>query len=182
MSLKWTFVVAAAFVSPAWACFPTPGAQPTHEISIVDLSFDRTDPTVVLKSGKFAIHVAAEDLLAMFSLPYMDVAAPNDLADALRSKLPLTEDLTVLEFQKAAYTDAAKQRMEFRDFVIQSNTKLNHAFAKLLEQGTAYVVEAGSGQALTNVKLDKFKEICHGGRVFTDAEGREVLRILDSIS
>jgi hypothetical protein len=181
MPLKWIFVVAAAaFLSPAWACFPSLDARPTHEISIVDLSLDRTRPTVVFESEGFAIHVSADDLLPILAKEYMAVATPNDLSNALRAKMPLAEDLTTLDLLKAAFTDAAKERMDFRGFVIQS--KMNYAFADLLERGAAYVVKTGSGEALGNVKLDKFKEVCHGGRLFTDADGREVLRVVDWIS
>lgn len=72
--------------------------------------------------------------------------------------------------------------MEFRGFVIQSDVKLRHAFAYLLEKGAASVVERASGNVLANVKLDKFKQICHSGRLFMDADGQEVLRIVDAIS
>jgi hypothetical protein len=182
-ALKWIFVaIATMFVSSAWACFPAPDAKPVHEVSIVDLSLDRRRATVVFESEAFAIHVAAEALLAILSKPNMDVATPNDLANALRSKMPLAKELTTTDLLHAAFSDAAKQRMPFDGFVIQSNVKLRHAFAGLLQQGAAHVVDTSSGEALANVKLDKFKEICHGGRRFTNARDQEILRIVDWIS
>lgn len=182
-ALKWMFVAAAALVvSSAWACFDPPDTQPTHVISIVDLSLDRPGPTVVLQTEGFAIHVSVEDLLPLLARSYMSVAKQNDLVDALRAKLPLTEDLTTLDLAKAAYSDVAKARMPFNAFLVQSNVKFDHAFANLLQKGAAHVVETRSGEVLANVQLDSFKEICHSGRLFTDAHGQQVLRIVDSIS
>lgn len=179
--------LAAMFVAPAWACFPPPDFKPTHEISLIELSQDPSAPAVVFMSEGFAVHVTADDLLAELAKEYMAVRTPNDLSNALRSRMPLVENLQVPDLIAAVFPapvpGAAEEiQSNHRGSVMQAGHKFRYAFANALKKGRAVVIEPTTQSALPRIKLDTFKEICSGGRLFMTADGTHILQIVDWIS
>ncbi len=176
-----------AFAVPALACFPPPDFKPTNEISIVDLPQQVVGISVVFESEGYALRVAADDLLPELSKSHMSAATPNDLENALRSKMALGADLDTHDLIAALTSDPGATaseavRSKHSGTVIQANGKLRYAFANLLEQGKAFVTELAVGTPLARLKLDRFTQICHRGRSFTTLEGKQILHMVDSIS
>lgn len=175
---RWamTFSI-AAFALPAWACFPSPGAKPTHELSVVDLPRSAIGIGVVLESEGYAVRVLADDLLSWISKDQASIASPNDLANAVRSKMALGEDFGTRDLP-ALSSDPETQRWAAKQAIL----KFRYAYASLLEQGKASVTELSSNRELPQVHLDRYNDICTRGRSFKTPDGKLVLHVVDAIS
>ncbi|WP_129647419.1 hypothetical protein [Peristeroidobacter agariperforans] len=175
--LRWMAIFSiTAFALPAWACFPSPGARPTHEISVVDLPRKAIGVGVVLESKGYAVRVLATDLLPLLSQE--SIVAPRDLTKAVRAKMALGEDFDTRDLINALTSDPEKQRW----VAMRTNDRLRYAYAKLLQEGKASVTDPASNIELTQVKLDRFTDICSSGRTFTTLDREVVLHVMDAIS
>ncbi|GFE79315.1 hypothetical protein GCM10011487_13150 [Steroidobacter agaridevorans] len=176
--LRWaTLFGIAAFALPAWACFPAPGAKPTHAISVVELPRAAIGIGVVLQSEGYAVRVLANDLASLLSKEQVSIASPNDLSKAVRSKMALGEDFDTRHLP-ALSSDPETQRWAAKQAIL----KLRYAFASLLEQGKASVTDLSSHRDLSQIKLDRYTDICSRGRSFKTPDGKVVLHVVDAIS
>lgn len=187
MPARWTAVLClCAFAFPAWACFPSPDAKPKHEISVLDLPQQLPGIVVAFESEGFALKADASDLLAELSQAHRSVASPNDLANALRSKMSLGQEIGADELVAVLISNAKGApddgRSDPRWIAAQANASFRFAFAKLLEESKVSVTEISSQRVLPQIELDRFSEICHGGRVFMSPDKKIILRVMDWIS
>jgi hypothetical protein len=187
--VRWTAVLClGAFAVPALACFPAPDAKPKHEISVLDLT--EPMPGVVLVAFElegYLLRAAAKDLLPELSQDHMAVVSPKDLANALRSKMALGQDINAQELADVLTTDARTSGVDatganLTRIDLHTKDKLRYAFAKLLQERKASVTEISSERVVPQIKLDHFREICHGGRKFTTPEDKLILYVRDWIS
>lgn len=176
--LRWAIIFSiAAFALPAWACFPSPGAKPTHEISVVELPRSTIGIGVVLESEGHAVRVLADDLLSWLSKEQVSLVSPNDVANAVRSKMALGEDFGTKDLNTWS-ADPETQRWAAKQAILY----FRYAYASLLEQGKASVTERSSKRELSQVKLDRYTDICSRGRSFKTPDGKLVLHVVDAIS
>lgn len=186
--MRWAAVFCVtSFVPTAWACFPAPDARPKHEISVVDLPQQLAGVLVTFESEAYALRAPASALLAEVSQPHMSVASPNDLPNALRSKMSLGQDFDARELIDVMISDAEASapqdaRADQRYISMHATGKLRFAFAKLLQEGKVSVTEISSDRPLLQLKLDRFTEICSGGRRFTSLQDKPILHVTDWIS
>lgn len=187
--VRWTAALCVSVFAPlAWACFPAPDAKPKHEISVLDLP--EPMPGVVLvtfESEGYSLRAAASDLLPVLSQSHMAAVSPNDLANALRSKMVLGQDIDAEELANVLITDARTSGADATGanlswIHMRARNKLSYAFAKLLQESKVSVTEIASKRALPQIKLDRFREICHGGRRFMSPEDDVILYVQDWIS
>lgn len=185
--VRWAAIFAlAAFALPAWACFPVLGAKPQHEISILELPQQLPGMLVAFASEGYVLQAEASDLLTALS-DMGGVASPNDLANALRSKMAFGQNIDAQELVAVLISNAAASATRggrsdppWLDRV--ANKELRYAFAKLLQESKVSVTELSSRHVLPRIKLDRFSEICHGGRVFTSLDQQVILHVNDWIS
>ena len=186
--MRWAAIFCVvAFTLPAWACFPAPDAKPKHEISVVELPRRLLGVVVTFESEGYALRASANDLLTVLSQPHMSVASPNDLPNALRAKMSLGQDFDARELIDVMISNADESatqdaRSDQRYIAMHGIDKLRYAFASVLQEGKASVTEVSSEHLLSRLKLDRFSEICHGGRVFMSPDDKVVLRVNDWIS
>jgi hypothetical protein len=180
--VRWVAALSVYAVAvPVWGCFPTPDAKPRHEISLIDLPLEVPRIAVVYESEGYRLRAPADDLLSELSRSTMAVLSPNDLANALRSKMTLGRDIDARELVVvlSATQDGAREQ---HPTTMQANEKLRLALATLLQEGKTSVTEISSHRALSQLKLDRFSEICHGGRLFMTSEEQRILRVVDWVS
>ena len=178
----------AAFALPAWACFPAPDAKPKHEISVLDLPSQPVSGTVLVafESEGYSLRAVASDLLPELSQDHMGVVSPRDLANALRSKMALGQDIDAQELTDVLITDARSggdaTGANLSWIHLHAKDRLRYAFAKLLQESKVSVTEISSEHVVPQIKLDRFSEICHGGRRFTSLDDKVILYVQDWIS
>ena len=188
--VRWTAVLClGAFALPAWACFPAADAKPKHEISVLELP-EQPMPGVVLvafESEGYSLRAAASDLLPELSEDHMSVVSPQDLANALRSKMVLGQDIDAQELADVLTTDARTSGVDatganLSRIDMHTKNRLRYAFAKLLQERKVSVTETSTQRSVPQIKLDRFSEICHGGRNFTTPDDKLILHVQDWIS
>jgi hypothetical protein len=188
--VRWTAVCCVSVFAPlAWACFPAPDAKPKHEISVLDLPPQPVSGVVLVafESEGYLLRAAAGDLLPELSQNHMGVVSPQDLANALRSKMVLGQDIDAQELAdvlianaRTSGGDATGANLSW--IHMHAKDRLRYAFAKLLQESKVSVTEISSERVVPRIKLDRFSEICHGGRRFTSPEDKVILYVQDWIS
>jgi hypothetical protein len=181
--VRWTAVLCVSVFAPlAWACFPAPDAKPKHEISVLDLPQPAVGVVLVrFESEGYSLQAAASDLLPELSQSHMG------LANALRSKMVLGQDIDTQDLADALVTDARTNGEDatganLTRIHMHAKDRLRYAFANLLQKSKVSVTDLSSQRVLPQLKLDRFSEICHGGRRFTSPEDHAILYVQDWIS
>jgi hypothetical protein len=181
-------ILSCAAASTALACFPAPDAKPTIELSELRLPERSVDPVVVYTTGKYEIRVTPQDLLKVIRGRSSGPLPLDTFGGRLESLLPLQADISVHDILAGLAPEApqASERTEralhYRKFWRQSDQRLRFDLAELLETGRASVVQKSSGAELTALTLNKYSEICSGGRQFLAADGTVILETVDWIS
>jgi hypothetical protein len=190
-TLKAILTISFLFVSPlTWACFPSPDAKPSNEVSELALPARPQEPAVVYTVKKYAIYIKPQDLLSSLKPDHASISSPGDLYKILQSKLPLVADLSTnalaapLAPRMPGATDEPRSEVGLadRNFWAQADGKFGYVIAELLEAGKATVVDLSTGEALPGMTRHKYSEICSGGRRFLSPSGELILRTMDWIS
>jgi hypothetical protein len=172
------------------ACFAPPGTQPSSETVQLTLPITLMNPAVIHPLKRYSVYVSGETLVAVLAKRRTSGVRGGLIAN-LKSRLPLQRDLitTAIAAPLAPPMPSPNDLYEnregtFRDrnFWAGIDQTFSDVMIEMLEKGQAALVSEATGEVLSSVTLERYKQACRGGRRIISPTGEAILWTVDWIS